>query len=120
MMTWQVLHEMIKAVGFHNNKLKYIREATRRIAEEHGGCARRSLCGQARLPLLLPPLVPAVAAAAAATDAAAATAAAATAATAAAVDATSQRQRTGWCGTGACLTRWSRSSRCRAWGQRWR
>ena len=32
-----VLHELIKAVGFHNNKVKYIKESTRRLVDEHGG-----------------------------------------------------------------------------------
>ena len=31
------LHEMIRQVGFHNNKVKYIKRATQMIADEHGG-----------------------------------------------------------------------------------
>lgn len=33
----ETLHEMIKQVGFHNNKVKYIKEATRIVAEKHAG-----------------------------------------------------------------------------------
>ena len=31
------LHELIKQVGFHNNKVRYIKQATAMLVEKHGG-----------------------------------------------------------------------------------
>ena len=31
------LHELIKSVGFHNNKVRYIKQATQMLVDEHGG-----------------------------------------------------------------------------------
>lgn len=33
----ETLHELIRAVGFHNNKLKFIKETTTILEEKHGG-----------------------------------------------------------------------------------
>jgi len=33
----ETLHEMIRQVGFHNNKVRYIKETTRLLDEQHGG-----------------------------------------------------------------------------------
>ena len=36
------LHDMIRAVGFHNNKVRYIKETTRKLVDEHKGHAPNS------------------------------------------------------------------------------
>ena len=44
------LHELIKAVGFHNNKVKYIRETTKILQEEHGGKVPQEMDALLKLP----------------------------------------------------------------------
>ena len=46
----ETLHELIKAVGFHNNKLKYIRQTTEILQAEHGGQVPGEMDALLRLP----------------------------------------------------------------------
>jgi len=45
-----VLKELIYGVGFHNNKVKYIKDATRIIKEDFGGCIPDTMEGLVALP----------------------------------------------------------------------
>ena len=45
-----VLLDLIFAVGFHNNKVKYIKETTRILQEEHGGKVPDTMDALLRLP----------------------------------------------------------------------
>ena len=46
----ETLHELIRQVGFHNNKVKYIKQATQILQDEHGGKVPDSMDALLRLP----------------------------------------------------------------------
>eukprot|EP00634_Sargassococcus_sp_CCMP2135_P004546 CAMPEP_0198659896 /NCGR_PEP_ID=MMETSP1467-20131203/34148_1 /TAXON_ID=1462469 /ORGANISM="unid. sp., Strain CCMP2135" /LENGTH=316 /DNA_ID=CAMNT_0044396281 /DNA_START=41 /DNA_END=991 /DNA_ORIENTATION=+ len=46
----ETLHELIKAVGFHNNKTRYIRDATNLLAEQHDSKVPNTLDALCQLP----------------------------------------------------------------------
>ena len=46
----ETLHELIRQVGFHNNKVKYIKQATKILQDEHGGKVPDSMDALLRLP----------------------------------------------------------------------